>query len=134
MRQNLRGDRHEGLHACIFEDRKQHDEPEGQGEVADRAQSDDAALHFSDVALSVGLVRDRVFFAEVPVEEKHGDCAQEGEQRDDRADPQSPSVGAQILCNNIRSGLASELCEVSDAPAYSSVSCDKGESMGMHTR
>ncbi len=67
--------------------------------------------------LAVRVVRDIVAGAQPTVKDKHRDGANDGEERDDSANPQGPCIRPQVRCDDVRGGLAGKLREVGNAPS-----------------
>lgn len=83
----LRGNRHKRLHTGILKDSKENHKPERHRQVPDRSEIESTPLHSTDMTLPAGEVGNIVFRSEVSVEEEHRQSAEEGEERDDGADP-----------------------------------------------
>lgn len=88
--------------------------------MLDSVHLEGSLLDGTDVAFPAGLVGDSVPLAEIFVQEEDRDRAKEREESDDRANPESPGVGAKVLRNNVGSGLSRELSEIGDTPTRKS--------------
>ena len=67
---------HERLHARVLEDRKEHDEPEGEREMPDSLQAERSTF-LANMTFTTGLVCHVINPTEVAVEEEHGHGTEE---------------------------------------------------------
>lgn len=69
--------------------------------MPDSLEAEDAASRVVLEDETIGLVCNFVAASQPPIEDNNPDCTQDGEERDDSADPKRPSITTKVLRDDI---------------------------------